>query len=124
MNRKHAKNTKRTNSNLLTRGDFLSQAGGALLATAVLTVDCLGGQSTIAHRHRWKGRSSSSVKRWDVITIGNLSRNRYCGESDTRGVRGAICTCTLITGEGFRILVDLSLADAADRGFYQLETAV
>jgi glyoxylase-like metal-dependent hydrolase (beta-lactamase superfamily II) len=36
------------------------------------------------------------------------------GESDARGVRGAICTCTLITGEGFRILVDPSLAEAAD----------
>jgi len=85
MNRKHDQNTEQTNSNILTRSDFLAQAGGAMLATAVLTVDCLGGQSTIAQRHRWKGRRSSSVKRWDVITIGNLSRNRYWGESDARG---------------------------------------
>jgi len=49
-----------------------------------------------------------------VITIGNLSRNRYWGESDAKAVRSAICTCTLITGEGFRLLVDPSLADAAE----------
>lgn len=114
MNRKHNKDTKRTNSNLRSRSDFLAQAGGVILATSVLTVDCLGGQSTIAQRHRWKGRKGSNVKRWDVITIGNLSRNRYWGESDAKGVRAAICTCTLITGEGFRVLVDPSLADEAD----------
>lgn len=52
-----------------------------------------------------------SVRRWDVITIGNLSRNRYWGESDEKPLRDAICTCTLITGEGFRLLVDPSIAD-------------
>lgn len=114
MNRKRNKDTDQTKSNLLTRGGFLAQAGGAMLATAVLTADCLGGQSTIAQRHKWKGRKDSNVKRWDVITIGNLSRNRYWGESDAKGVRAAICTCTLITGEGFRLLVDPSLADTAD----------
>jgi glyoxylase-like metal-dependent hydrolase (beta-lactamase superfamily II) len=108
------RNTEQTNSNLLTRSDFLCLAGGAMLANAATTASCLGGQSTIAQRHKWKGRKDSNVKRWDVITIGNLSRNRYWGESDAKGVRGAICTCTLITGEGFRILVDPSLADASD----------
>jgi glyoxylase-like metal-dependent hydrolase (beta-lactamase superfamily II) len=53
------------------------------------------------------------VKRWDVVTIGNLSRNRYWGEPDAKGLRPAICTCTLVTGDGFRLLVDPSLADAA-----------
>jgi glyoxylase-like metal-dependent hydrolase (beta-lactamase superfamily II) len=114
MNRKHNKNKDQTKSNLLTRGDFLAQAGGVMLATVAATASCLGGQSTITRRHRWKGRSGSKVKRWDVITIGNLSRNRYWGESDAKGVRAAICTCTLITGEGFRILVDPSLAEGAD----------
>jgi glyoxylase-like metal-dependent hydrolase (beta-lactamase superfamily II) len=52
------------------------------------------------------------VKRWDVITIGNLSRNRYWGESDARGVRSAVCTCTVIQGEGFRLIVDPSLSNA------------
>jgi len=56
-----------------------------------------------------KGRKNSKVKHWDVITIGNLSRNRYWGESEKRGVRSAICSCTLIAGEDFRILVDPSL---------------
>jgi len=49
------------------------------------------------------------IKRWDVITIGNLSRNRYWGESDERGMRKAWCTCTLIRGDGFCLLVDPSL---------------
>ncbi len=58
-----------------------------------------------------KGRKNSEIKRWDVITIGNLSRNRYWGESDDRGVRSAICSCTVIWGDGFRIIVDPSLKD-------------
>ena len=53
----------------------------------------------------------SQVNRWSVITIGNLSRNRYWGESDAKPLRSAICTCTLITGNGFHLLVDPSLAD-------------
>jgi len=53
------------------------------------------------------------VHRWDIITIGNLSRNRYWGESDDRAYRPAICTCTLISGDGFRVLVDPSLQEAA-----------
>ena len=53
----------------------------------------------------------TSVVRWDIVTIGNISRNRYWGEGDDRGVRPAICTCTLITGESFRLLVDPSLKD-------------
>ncbi len=52
------------------------------------------------------------VERWDVITIGNVSRNRYWGESDEKGLRAAMCTCTLVTGHGFRLLVDPSLEDA------------
>jgi len=60
---------------------------------------------------KFKGRKNSSIKRWDVITIGNLSRNRYWGESDDRGVRSAICSCTVISGDGFHIIVDPSLKD-------------
>lgn len=51
------------------------------------------------------------IKRWDVITIGNLSRNRYWGESDEEGLREAWCTSTLVTGEGFRLVVDPALKD-------------
>ena len=52
------------------------------------------------------------VERWDVITIGNLSRNRYWGEDEARPVRATLCTTTLITGAGFRLLVDPSCEDA------------
>jgi glyoxylase-like metal-dependent hydrolase (beta-lactamase superfamily II) len=45
---------------------------------------------------------------WSVITIGNLSRNRYWGEPDDKPFRAVLCTCTLISGEGFRLLVDPS----------------
>lgn len=58
-----------------------------------------------------KSRKEYRVKSWDVITIGNLSRNRYWGESDDRGVRSAICTCTLIRGDSFHLLIDPSLKD-------------
>ncbi len=52
----------------------------------------------------------SKVHRWAVITIGNLSRNRYWGEPDDKALRDAICTSTLVAGEGFRLLVDPSLS--------------
>lgn len=51
------------------------------------------------------------IQRWDIITIGNISRNRYWGESDDQSYRPGICTCTLVTGDGFRLLVDPSLQD-------------
>ena len=51
------------------------------------------------------------ITRWDIITIGNLSRNRYWGEGDDRAVRPALCTCTLIQSDGVRLLVDPSIAD-------------
>src|ERR1051326_2757730 len=56
-----------------------------------------------------KGKQDGKVHRWAVVTLGNLSRNRYWGESDAKAVRSAICTCTLIEGAGFRLLVDPSL---------------
>lgn len=58
-----------------------------------------------------KGKKDSKVRHWDIITIGNLSRNRYWGESEERPLRGAICTCTVISGDSFHIIVDPSLAD-------------
>lgn len=51
------------------------------------------------------------VVRWDIICIGNLSRNRYWGEAEDRPVRAALCTSTLITGEGFCLLVDPAFDD-------------
>ena len=54
--------------------------------------------------------AAPAVSRWAVVTIGNLSRNRYWGESDAKAYRGAICTCTLVAGTGFNLVVDPSLA--------------
>jgi glyoxylase-like metal-dependent hydrolase (beta-lactamase superfamily II) len=54
------------------------------------------------------------IKRWDLITIGNISRNLYWGESDERAHRAALCTCTLVTlGDGTKLLVDPSLTEEA-----------
>jgi glyoxylase-like metal-dependent hydrolase (beta-lactamase superfamily II) len=47
--------------------------------------------------------------RWDVLTIGHLSRNRYWGESDDRAYREPLCTCTLIRTDGFTVVVDPGL---------------
>jgi len=52
------------------------------------------------------------IERWDIITIGNLSRNRYWGESEERPLRPTLCTSTLITGPGFRLLADPSCEEA------------
>jgi glyoxylase-like metal-dependent hydrolase (beta-lactamase superfamily II) len=78
-------------------------AGLARVATA---------QTTASTDRRWKGRADSPVKRWDVITVGNLSRNRYWGEPDTAAVRSVLCTTTLVVGDGFALLVDPSMKDA------------
>jgi len=56
----------------------------------------------------------SKVQRWTIITIGNLSRNRYWGEPDDKPFRDVLCTCTLVIGDGFRLLVDPSLGARAD----------
>lgn len=60
-----------------------------------------------------KGRKDPRIKRWDVVTVGNLARNRYWGEVPPTQYRPTLCTSTLIQGEGFRLLTDPSLADAA-----------
>jgi glyoxylase-like metal-dependent hydrolase (beta-lactamase superfamily II) len=97
-----------------TRAAFLARAASGVLGVAAVA----SGASLVAPaeepspRARWKGKSDTNVKRWDVITIGNLSRNRYWGEGDGKGVRSVICSCTLIQGDKFRLLVDPSLADA------------
>ena len=46
------------------------------------------------------------VERCDIVTVGNLSRNRYWGESDEVAVRRVLCTSTLVRGDGFCLLVD------------------
>lgn len=97
------------------RATFLARISVGILA-AVAAMGRASGADLVAGAgaaHSWKGRKSSKVKRWDVVTIGNLSRNRYWGESDATPVRsGSICTCTLVQGEGFRLIADPSLSNA------------
>jgi glyoxylase-like metal-dependent hydrolase (beta-lactamase superfamily II) len=44
--------------------------------------------------------------RWDVLTIGHLSRNKFWGESDDRAYRAPRCTTTLIRAGQRTIIVD------------------
>ncbi len=96
----------------ISRALFLKRSSLGILAALAANIRAMGSQppASPATAYSWKGRGNSKVKRWDVITIGNLSRNRYWGESDAKGVRSAICTCTMVQGEGFCLLVDPSLS--------------
>jgi len=60
-----------------------------------------------------KGRQNTIITHWDIITIGNLSRNRYWGESDEKALHSVICTCSVISGKDFQLVIDPSLADEA-----------
>jgi glyoxylase-like metal-dependent hydrolase (beta-lactamase superfamily II) len=101
----------------IARRKFINSAFGVLgLASLRLndfdrSVISLGTQDISARTVKLKGKEASKVKHWDIITIGNLSRNRYWGESEERPLRNAICTCTVISGDNFHIIVDPSLAD-------------
>lgn len=96
------------------RAAFLKRAiiGIVVTVAAVGTAAAPERTAVSVPSRRWKGKRDSRVKRWDIITIGNLSRNRYWGGGNAQGVRSAICTCTVIQGEGFRLIVDPSLAKA------------
>jgi len=95
-----------------TRAAFLARLGSAALAVAATGTCAAQTTQPTPSPHRWKGQPASKVKRWDIITIGNLSRNQYWGEGNATAVRPVLCTCTLIRGEGFSLLVDPSVADA------------
>ena len=84
-------------------------------AAAGLGIRSLAAQTAEATKseRRWKGHGESKVKRWDVITVGNLSRNRYWGEPNDAAVRSVLCTTTLVAGDDFALLVDPSMKDAA-----------
>lgn len=47
--------------------------------------------------------------RWDVLTIGHLSRNRYWGEADDRSYREPRCTTTLLRTADHVVVVDPGL---------------
>ncbi len=52
------------------------------------------------------------IRDWTIVTIGNLSRNRYWGDSEERAARPTLCTCTLLRGDGAVVLVDPSCQEA------------
>src|ERR1043165_8498936 len=81
----------------LSRAGFLAQTGTALLATIAGANAAVG--ETVSSSRSAKGKANSKVKRWDIITIGNLSRNQYWGEPNDTAVRKVLCTCTLIRGD-------------------------
>ncbi len=55
-----------------------------------------------------EGRGLTAIC-WDVLTIGNLSRNKYWGESDDRAYREARCTSVLIRTGDHIVVVDPAL---------------
>jgi glyoxylase-like metal-dependent hydrolase (beta-lactamase superfamily II) len=88
------------------RRDFLESSARLLgLSTLIVIPD------QKSKKIRLKGKDDNKIRCWDIITIGNLSRNRYWGESDEKPLRRAICTCTVISGDTFNLIVDPSLED-------------
>jgi glyoxylase-like metal-dependent hydrolase (beta-lactamase superfamily II) len=57
---------------------------------------------------------------WAVVTIGNLSRNRYWDDNEAQPVRPTLCTCALIRCDGGNVLVDPS-CEQAERMAAELE---
>jgi glyoxylase-like metal-dependent hydrolase (beta-lactamase superfamily II) len=85
---------------------------------ALLSTGCTVSRQATDHRQRsseanlkLKGKVNSAVTHWDVVTIGNLSRNRYWGESEEKALHSVICTTTVITIGGFHVIVDPSLKE-------------
>jgi glyoxylase-like metal-dependent hydrolase (beta-lactamase superfamily II) len=103
---------KSTDDKKYSRAGFLARTGVALAGTLIAARTSAAETSPLLQSS--KAKANSKVKRWDVITVGNLSRNQYWGEPNDKAVRTVLCTCTLISGDGFRLLVDPSETDAAD----------
>jgi glyoxylase-like metal-dependent hydrolase (beta-lactamase superfamily II) len=83
------------------RNTFLQFAFGSVTALAAANRPV---------RAQAQDRPRPKIRRWDVVTVGNLARNPFWGETGAKPYRSTLCTCTLIQGEGFRLLVDPSLA--------------
>jgi glyoxylase-like metal-dependent hydrolase (beta-lactamase superfamily II) len=96
--------------NIMNRRKFMVSTAGL---TVITSLGNLIANQDQPKQIKLKGRESSEIIHWDVITIGNLSRNRYWGESDEKPLRGAICTCTVVSGKNFHLLVDPSIKDAS-----------
>lgn len=52
------------------------------------------------------------VRDWTIVTVGNLSRNRYWGESEEQPFRPTLCTCTAVRCDLGLVLTDPSCQDA------------
>jgi glyoxylase-like metal-dependent hydrolase (beta-lactamase superfamily II) len=81
--------------------------GSSLFALAGCARNVVPGQSE--NNLELKGKKESPIIHWDVVTIGNLSRNRYWGESEEKSLHAVICTTTIISGKNFHVVVDPSL---------------
>ena len=46
------------------------------------------------------------VSDWRILTIGNITRNRFWGEGDEKPLRSVLCTSTLIKTEDRWLLID------------------
>lgn len=95
--------------------------GASLGLSALVATGCAGNKQTSGNEKgiqatsiKLKGKADSPVTHWDVVTIGNLSRNRYWGESEEKSLHAVICTCTIITGKNFHVIVDPSLKDGKE----------
>ena len=79
-------------------------AGGTRAAAGVARARC-GAEEAVV------------VRDWTIVTIGNLSRNRYWGESEERPLRPTRCTCTLLRCDLGVVLVDPSCQEAERMAF-------
>ncbi|MFC0772401.1 MBL fold metallo-hydrolase [Terrimonas alba] len=97
------------------RRKFISTSVGL---SVLLSAGCASHKAMSGHKQPatgnsilLKGKKDSAITHWDIITIGNLSRNRYWGESEEKSLHSVICTTTVITGKNFHVIVDPSLKD-------------
>jgi glyoxylase-like metal-dependent hydrolase (beta-lactamase superfamily II) len=95
------------------RRNFL---GSAIGLSALWNIGCTSGKHATVDQQKegaikLKGKMDSGILHWDIITIGNLSRNRYWGESEAVSLHDVICTTTVISGKDFHVIVDPSLKD-------------
>lgn len=98
------------------RRKFLSTSlglGAILGAGCTAAADVTGKQNRTLPTIPLKGKKESAITHWDVVTIGNLSRNRYWGESEEEALHSVICTTTVISGKNFHVMVDPSLKDSS-----------
>jgi len=50
----------------------------------------------------------AQVKRWDIVTIGHLSRNKFWGEGPEKPLRGVLCTSTVVVTDLGNVVIDPS----------------